>query len=175
MLYRAAGTLAIRDPGGMDANIQRRQAELEAAACRAAEAQFGRACASVPITLRATLYDDIAMPIILGDPAAAVLQAGRAFVMIMFGGGASMLSGVTGMAESRARIIALAYTAPLALLASVGVLYWWRVDRLAAALMLLTIAYLVVMSLGVEAYRALSRAVPAALCDACRWRRRGAG
>ena len=92
------------------------------------------------------------MPIILNDPAAAVLQAGRAFVMIMFGGGANMLAGMTGMTESRARIIALAYTAPLALLACVGVPYWWRIDRLAAALMLLTIAYLVVMSLGVEAY-----------------------
>lgn len=152
LLYRAAGTLAIRDPGGVDANIQRRQSELEAVACRASEAQFGRDCRSVPIALRATLYDDLAMPIILADPTAAALQAGRAFVMIMFGGGANMLAEITGIAESRARMVALAYTVPLALLASIGSLYWWRIDRLAAALMLTTIAYLVVMSLGVEAY-----------------------
>lgn len=152
LLYRAAGTLAIRDPGGVDANIQRRQAELEAVACAAAESRFGRDCAAVPITLRATLYDDIAMPIILGDPSATAMQAARAFVMIMFGGGANMLAGMTGLTESSARLLAFAYTVPLALLACCGIGYWWRVDRLAAMLMLLTIAYLVVMSLGVEAY-----------------------
>lgn len=152
LLYRAAGTLAIGDPGGMDANIQLRQKELEAAACAAVEARFGQACESVPITLRATLYDDIAMPILLEHPGALALQAARAFVMIMFGGGANMLAGITGIPESTARLIAFAYTVPLAVLACLGMFYWWRVDRLAALLMLLTIAYLVVMSLGVEAY-----------------------
>ena len=105
LLYRAAGTLAIRDPGGIDANIVRRQAELEAAACRLAEARFGRDCASVPITERATLYSELAMPIILADPVAVAQQAGRAFVMIMFGGGANMLSQITGLAEPHARTI----------------------------------------------------------------------
>lgn len=152
LLYRAAGTLAIRDPGGMDANIQRRQRELEAAACRAVVARFGRECSTVPIAVRATLYDDLAMPIIFSDPAGTGMQAARAFTMIMFGGGASMLSGITGMPESMTRLLALGYTVPLALLAGIGAVYWWRIDRLAAALMLLTIAYLVVMSLGVEAY-----------------------
>ena len=152
LLYRAAGTLAIRDPGGIDANIQRRQSELQAVACRAAEARFGRPCESVPIAQRATLYSELAMPIILADPGANVLQAGRAFVMLMFGGGANMVSSVTGIAESTARVIAFAYTVPLALLALAGTFYWRRVDRLATWLMLLTIAYLVLMSLGVEAY-----------------------
>jgi hypothetical protein len=152
LLYRAAGTLAIRDPGGVDPNIQRRQKELEAVACAAAESQFGRACDAVPITLRATLYGDIAMPIILGDPVATAIQAGRAFVMIMFGGGANMLARVSGIAESTARLLAFAYTVPLALLACVGLSYWWRIDRLAAMLMLFAIAYLVFMSLGSEAY-----------------------
>ncbi len=152
LLYRAAGTLAIADPGGVDANIQRRQAELEAEACKAVEARFGRPCDTVPLASRATLYDEIAMPIILGHPSATALQAGRAFVMIIFGGGASMLAGITGLAEPSARLIAFAYTVPPAVLACIGMVYWWRVDRLAAMLMLSTIAYLVAMSLGVEAY-----------------------
>ena len=152
LLYRAAGNLAIRDPGGMDANFERRKAELAAAACRAVEERFGRDCASVPITQQATVYDDLAMPIMLGDPAATAMQAARAFVMIMFGGGANLLAGISGLPESSTRLIALAYTVPLALLAGIGVIYWWRVDRLAASLMLMTIAYLVVMSLGAEAY-----------------------
>lgn len=152
LLYRAAGTLAIRDPGGIDANIQRRQVELEAAACREVVARFGRECATVPITLRATLYDDLAMPIILADPTGAGMQAARALAMIMFGGGANMLAGMTGLPESTTRLLAFGYTVPLALLAGIGAIYWWRADRLAATLMLLTITYLVVMSLGVEAY-----------------------
>ena len=152
LLFRAAGTLAIRDPGGIDANIQKRQAELEDAACRAAEARFGRDCKSVPISLRATLYDSLALPIIFADPIATAMLAGRAFVMIMFGGGANLLAVMTGIPESSARIVALGYTVPLAALALVGLSYWWRVDRLAATMMLLTVLYFVVMSLGAEAY-----------------------
>jgi hypothetical protein len=152
LLYRAAGTLAIRDPGGVDANITKRQAELEAVACSAAELRFRRECQSIPITERATLYTDLALPILLADPVAVVMQAGRAFVMIMFGGGANMVSGLTGIAESNARLIALGYTVPLAIFACAGFVYWRRIDRRAAWLMVLTIAYLVVMSLGVEAY-----------------------
>jgi hypothetical protein len=152
LLYRAAGTLAIRDPGGVDANIQRRQAELDAVACRTAERRFGRACAAIPITQRATLYRGLAMPVLLADPVGVLMQAARAFVMIMFGGGANMMSGLTGLPESATRMIAFTYTVPLAILAVLGVGYWRRVDRLAMWLMLLTMAYLVVMSLGVEAY-----------------------
>ena len=152
LLFRAAGTLAMRDPGGVDANLQRRQQELEAFACRAAVAQFGRPCELIPITQRATLYPSLAMPILLADPVGVVMQAGRALVMIMFGGGAAMLSGMLGIGESTARVIALLYTVPLAVLAWLGVAYWRRVDPAAAWVMLLTIAYLVVMSLGVEAY-----------------------
>ena len=152
LLYRAAGTLAIRDPGGVDGNIQRRQAELDAAACRAAEQRFGRDCASIPIAERATLYSGLAIPILLADPVGVLMQAGRAFVMIMFGGGANMMSAITGVPESTTRLIAFAYTVPLAILAALGIGYWRRVDRLAMWLMLLTIAYLVIMSVGVEAY-----------------------
>ena len=153
--YRAAGTLAIRDPGGVDANLERRQAELEAEACRAVEMRFGRECLSVPIATRATLYDDVALPIIFGDLPATAMQAGRGFVMIMFGGGANMLSRITGISESAARVIALAYTVPLAVLALVGLRYWWRADRLAAALLILTVLYFVTMSFGAEAYSRL--------------------
>ena len=152
LMYRAAGTLAIRDAGGVDANITRRQAELEAVACHAAEAHFGRPCESIPIAQRATLYTGLALPILRADPAAVVMQAGRAFVMIMFGGGANLLARSTGIAESTARVIALGYTLPLALLAVAGIVYWRRLDPLAAWIIVLTIAYFVVMSLGVEAY-----------------------
>lgn len=152
LMYRAAGTLAMRDPGGVDANLQHRQEELEAIACRAAEARFQRDCATIPIALRATMYPRLALPILAADPVGVVMQAGRAFVMIVFGGGANMLARLTGISEAAARMIALIYTVPLALLALNGISFWRRIDRAALAVMLLVIAYLVVMSLGVEAY-----------------------
>jgi len=59
---------------------------------------------------------------------------------------------MTGVSESAARMIALTYTVPLAVLALIGLPYWWRADRLAAALLMLTVTYFVMMSLGAEAY-----------------------
>lgn len=152
LMYRAAGTLAIRDPGSFDANITRRQQELEVVVCREAEARFRRPCADIPITERASLYSGLAVPILLADPVGVAMQLARAFVMIMFGGGANMMSTLTGISESTGRVIALVYTAPLALLAMAGVGFWRRIDRAATWIMLLTIAYLVFMSLGAEAY-----------------------
>lgn len=152
LMYRAAGTLAMRDPGGVDANLLHRQEELEAIACRAAEARFQRECAAIPIAQRATMYTRMALPILAADPVGVVMQAGRALVMIVFGGGANMLARVTGISERPARMIALIYTVPLALLAVIGISYWRRIDRAALAVVLCTIAYLVLMSLGVEAY-----------------------
>ena len=92
LIYRAAGTLAIRDPGGIDANLARRQAELEHVACGEIERIHRRSCLDVPLAERANYYADIAVPIILADPIATALQAGRALVMIVFGGGAVMLA-----------------------------------------------------------------------------------
>jgi hypothetical protein len=152
LMYRAAGTLAIRDQGGFDANITRRQLELQDIACAAAEAHFGRPCASIPITERASLYPGLAMPILMADPLGVVMLMARAFIMIMFGGGAVMMSTLTGISESTARIVALAYTVPLAVLAIAGISYWRRVDRVAACVILLTIGYFVLASLGGEAY-----------------------
>ena len=152
LLFRAAGSLAIRDPGGVDANLPRRQAELEARACREFEANVGMRCDDMPITLRATYYNRLALPIILGEPVGTALQAGRAFVMILFGGGANMMSRLIGIDESAARLAAFAYTVPLFALALIGVRWWWRIDRALTCLLVLTIAYMVIMSLGVEAY-----------------------
>jgi hypothetical protein len=152
LLYRAAGAQAIRDPGGADVNLPRRQAALEALGCRAAEERFGGDCHAMPISQRASVYRELAIPIIVGEPIGTAMQAARALGMIMLGGGASMMSRLTGISESSARLAALAYTAPLALLATIGLWRVWRTDRLAALLMAFTIAYMVGMSLGAEAY-----------------------
>jgi uncharacterized membrane protein YccC len=62
------------------------------------------------------------------------------------------LSEVTGLSERVTRRISMAYTAPLALLALLGIPYWWRRDRAFAVLVLLVLAYMFGMALGAEAY-----------------------
>jgi hypothetical protein len=150
--FRAAGTLAIRDPGGIDANLVRRREELEQAACRNLEAAYERPCASLSWARRSREYANDAWPIILGDPAASARQAARALAMTVFGGSASLLAEVTGFSERVTRMISLAYTVPLALLALLGMPYWWRRDRAFAGLVLLVLLYMFGMALGAEAY-----------------------
>ena len=150
--HRAAGTLAIRDPGGLDANLLRRREELEQRACRQLEAQYQRPCASLSWAERSGQYAATALPVIFGDPIATGRQAARGLAMIVFGGGASLLSELTGISESVARLVPLAYTVPLAVLAVLGIPYWWRRDRALAWLVLLVIMYMFGMAMGAEAY-----------------------
>jgi hypothetical protein len=94
----------------------------------------------------------LAVPVIIGDPVASARQAARALAMIVFGGGASLLSELTGMSERAARLVCLAYTVPMALLAIAGVPYWWRRNRAFAVLLFCVLAYMFGMALGAEAY-----------------------
>jgi hypothetical protein len=150
--FRAAGTLAMRDPGGIDANLARHRDELERQACRELEAEHARPCGDISWALRSKTYSAIAWPIILGDPVASAQQAARALGMIVLGGSASLLSELTGISERSARMLCLAYTAPLALFFVAGVPYWWRVNRRFACLVLLVLTYMFGIALGAEAY-----------------------
>lgn len=150
--YRAAGTLAIRDAGGLDANFARRQAELEQAACAELERIHSRPCVEIPMAIRASYYSSMAMPIILNDPLASLGQAARGLGMIVFGGGAVMIANLVGITESAARLVSLAYTVPLAIFAAVGCGFWWQRNRPFFWLLALVVGYMVGMSLGAEAY-----------------------
>lgn len=150
--FRAAGTLAIRDPGGLDANLLRRRDQLEREACKALEARYQRPCADLSWAERSGQYSATAWPIILGDPIASAQQAGRALAMMVLGGGAVLLTELTGVGDRTARLLCLAYTVPLAILAIAGIPYWWSRHRGFAALVVLVLVYMFGMALGAEAY-----------------------
>lgn len=150
--YRAAATLAINDPGGVGSNLARRREQLERQACEELEAAYERPCGSIPWAQRSTTYSRIALPIILGDPLASARQAARAFGMIVLGGGAGLVSEFTGISERVARLVCLAYSVPLAVLAAAGVWFWWRRNAAFAVLLVCVIAYMLGMALGAEAY-----------------------
>ena len=150
--YRAAANLAVRDPGGINANLSRHRDALEARACRTLEATYSRPCAALSWAERSTGYSAVAWPIILGDPLATAWQGTRALGMILLGGGSSLLSDLTGMSEQNARAACLIYTAPLAAIFVVGITYWWRRNREFAFLIVMVLAYMVGMALGAEGY-----------------------
>lgn len=165
--FRAAGTLAARDPGGIDGNLVRHREALELRACRELEAEHGRPCAAISWAQRSTTYSAIAWPIILGDPIATGQQAARALGMILLGGGANLLSEFSGLGEREARILCLAYTVPLALLFIAGIPYWWMRNRRFACLVLLVLAYMIGIALGAEAYSRFRVPVIAAYAIVC--------
>ena len=74
-------------------------------ACSELESQYQRPCASISWAERSGVYADTAWPILLGDPVATGRQAARALGMIVFGGGASLLSELTGVSERVARLL----------------------------------------------------------------------
>lgn len=150
--YRAAGTLAIRDQGGIDANLFRHREALEQRACIELQAKYGRPCSALSWAERSTKYSEIAWPIILGDPIASGRQAVRALGMMVLGGSANLLSEVTGISERAARLVCLAYTVPLAAFFIAGLPYWWRRHRAFTCLLLLVVAYMFGLALGAEAY-----------------------
>jgi hypothetical protein len=150
--YRAAGTLAIRDAGGIDANLVRRREELEKVACGRLEAIYQRPCATLAWEERSGEYARVAWPVILGDPVASARQAARGLGMIVLGGSANLIAEVSGISEPAARLVSLAYTVPLALLALLGIPYWWQRDRAVALLALLVVGYMFGLALGAEAY-----------------------
>ena len=151
-LHRAAATLAIRDPGGIDANLVRRRAELEAAACLHLESAYRRPCADITWAERSGTYTRMAWPILVRDPLATAWQAGRALAMIVFGGSADLIAKLARISGSTARLVCLAYTVPLALLAVAGIPYWWSRARGLAVVIVLVLAYMFSMALGAEAY-----------------------
>jgi len=152
LLYRAAGALAANDPGNYNANFIRRKDDLQALACQNLERMQGRPCAELSIADRANYYSELGAKIIIHTPGGFMKLAFRGLGMVVLGGGAEQIAHITGVTDRKAQVICLFYTVPVALLALLGSLYWFRRDRTMFWLLLLTLGYFFVISAGGESY-----------------------
>jgi Dolichyl-phosphate-mannose-protein mannosyltransferase len=152
LLYRAAGALAANDPGNYTANFGRRKDELQALACENLERIKGRPCAELSIADRASYYSELGARIMIHTPGGSTKLVLRGLGMVVLGGGAEQIAQITGVADRKAQVICLFYTVPVALLALLGTLYWFRRNRAIFWLLLLTLPYFFIISAGAEGY-----------------------
>lgn len=145
LFLKAAGVLAIEDPGDFTANLHRRQSEMQALANR-------RTSPLLPHARRAQEQLRIGREIVQRHPLASVKLAARGVAATMLGGGAHALVELTGISRRAAERLLVAYSGLLLLLAIIGAVRLWNADRRLAALIILTIAYFVGLSAGAESY-----------------------
>lgn len=152
LYYRAAGALAMQQPGNYLANVARIRDVLSNQTCADLERIYKRECAQVTESQIASYSARKGIGIILRNPVSYLRSSLLALAYIVFGGGAEALSRISHINPGMAEYIVLLFTVPEACLALVGCWYWYRCDRNLCYVLVLTIVYFLVMSAGAEAY-----------------------
>lgn len=150
--YRAAGVLAINDPGDFYANLEKRQNELEAQACQELKQLRGAECAHMSDPAKSAYFAQFGRRIVSRHPLVYIKLALRGFGMMMLTGSPASLSGMTGLSFGVAAKILLLYTVPCLGLAIWGLKEFWSRNRRFFWLAGLVIGYFVVVSSGAETF-----------------------
>jgi hypothetical protein len=150
--FRAAGVLAIDDPGDFYDNLSKRDAQLQTQACDELKLTQGKWCADLTPPQRSEYYFRFARRIVQEHPIAYAKLALRGTAAMMLGGGADRLWKMTGIPPATAGRLLWLYVLPGLSLALVGVFWVWSQNRRWFYLTCLVILYFVVLSSGAEAY-----------------------
>jgi hypothetical protein len=152
LAYRAAGVLAVRQPGDYLANVGNARSALIKQACRELEREYGHNCTQVSEARQAQYSARVGSDIILRDVPGYFKSASIGLVYIVFGGGAEAVSKIARINPHLAEWIVLLVTLPEACLAIVGSWFWFRRERNLCYLLVLTVGYFFLISAGGEAY-----------------------
>ena len=152
LYYRAAGALAIEQPGSYLRNARRMNTELIAQTCGDLERIYKADCSTVSEAKQAAYATRKGVSIILSHPLSYVRSMAVSVAYIIFGGGAEALSRISNLNPGMAERIVLLITLPEALLAVAGCWYWYRRDRNLFYVLVLTVGYFFAVSAGAEAY-----------------------
>jgi 4-amino-4-deoxy-L-arabinose transferase-like glycosyltransferase len=153
MQSRAAGVLAINDPGEFYANLDKRQAELAAQACHDLERIHAVVdCEQLSIPIRSAYYSKVGVAILVRHPFAYLKLAIRGFGMMMLTGSPASLAGITGLNFDVAAKLLLLYTVPCLGFAVFGLKQCWTMNRAFFWLAALVIGYFVIVSSGAETF-----------------------
>ena len=152
MCCRAAGVLALDDPGDFNSNLAKRGEELKDAACADLKTIYGKDCAEISVVEKSDFFLPRARSILMQHPIASLRLAFRGAAVMWLDGGPSTLQGISGINPHTGIRLLLFYTAPALCFAFVGLWTLWKHNRQLCYLSLLTIGYFVVMSSGADSY-----------------------
>jgi len=155
LLWRAAGTLAIRDPGDFHVNLVKRQTELQRQACEDLQRLNGKDCSAMSAAQRSEYYARLGTKIVAENVGSYARMAARSAAVMMLDGGPTSLAGITGIRQTTGIRILLVYTVPVFCLMLVGLQRFWKENRPFFYLCFLVISYFVIISAGAEAYSRL--------------------
>ena len=155
--FRAAGVLAIDDPGDFQANLERRQQQLQKQVCDQLQAVDASECRPLIeeqrlIPVKSQYYMRLGRSIVEQHPVAYAKLSLRGVALILLGNDADLAAQVTGMRAGVAARVMLIYTLPLLGFALLGAWTLWKQQRAFFYLAALTLAYFLVVSAGAEAY-----------------------
>jgi 4-amino-4-deoxy-L-arabinose transferase-like glycosyltransferase len=152
LAYKAAGALAVRQPGDYLTNVLKSQSVLQEQACQGMLRTYGRDCAQVSEAQRAEYSARMGIDIIIRNIPGYLQSALVGLGYILFGGGTEALSQMGRLNLHLAKRIVLLITIPEAGLAVVGCWFWFRRERTLCYLLVLTVVYFLLISAGAEAY-----------------------
>jgi hypothetical protein len=152
LLYRAAGALAVNDPGEFSENVEQRQKQLQSRVCNDLRVLHAKDCSQMTIPEKSEHYSLLGRKIILMHPFAYAKVVIRGDAEMIFGGGLNRLKEMTGIGTRSAMIIVLIYSSALFCFAMTGLIALWKKNRKLFAFILFIILYFVLVSGGAEAY-----------------------
>lgn len=152
LLYRAAGVLAINEPGDFYRNLETHQQELLSRACGDLERLYGRECAATPVPDKASYFSHLGASIVLSHPIASAKLAVHGASSMMLGLDSVTFAQIVHMRPRPAKMLGRLYTCSAALLSLLGAAFWWKRNRKMFYLFFFTTAYFILLSAGAESY-----------------------
>lgn len=155
LFYRAAGALALEQPGDYNANLGEQMQELRVQACADLQATYKRDCTKVPAVVAHQYYSRLGLAILKKHPLAYMRLVVRGAARMMLDGGSQILTAMTGLNTRAGVRLLLVYTVPAFGFAIAGLMRWWKEERRLFYLAFLAVVYFVVISAGAEAFSRL--------------------
>jgi len=152
LLYRAAGVLAINEPGDFYRNLETQQQELLNRACGDLERLYGHDCAAIAVPDKAGYFSHLGATIVLSHPTASAKLGVRGAAAMMLGLDTLAVARILHIGQRPAKLLARFYMCGTALLWLLGAIYWWKHQRQMFYLFFFTSAYFIVLSAGAETY-----------------------
>ena len=152
LFYKAAGALAMEDPGDYAANFERHKKELKMLADARIEEETGVPAASLHLAKRSPYYEKLGIELLLSHPIGTIKIAIYGLAGILLGGSTEAVHRWTGLPTNVIRPVVALWQILVMVLMLVGIRRLYKKMPCITTLLLLTCGYFIVLPLGGEAY-----------------------